>query len=165
MTTIIQADENDAALVSKIAKISFIESHGESAAKEDINRYVTEKYHEGILKQELCDPQNIYHIPVGYSKIIFNLPYVNSPVQNIAKLERLYLLKAFHDLKLGFELLHFNLDLSKRNEQRGIWLYVWKENVRAVDFYTKAGFHIIGSHDFKISDTHSNPNHQMLLSF
>lgn len=80
-------------------------------------------------------------------------------------MERLYLLKEFHDLKLGFELFQFNMALSNKNNQRGIWLYVWKQNSRAIDFYLKNGFLIIGSHNFKISATHSNPNHQMLLMF
>jgi diamine N-acetyltransferase len=80
-------------------------------------------------------------------------------------MERLYLLKQFYNLKLGAALLHFNIDLSKRNNQAGMWLFTWKENMRAVNFYQKNGFVIIGSHDFKISETHSNPNHLMLLRF
>jgi ribosomal protein S18 acetylase RimI-like enzyme len=46
-----------------------------------------------------------------------------------------------------------------------MWLYTWTGNERAVSFYLKAGFKIIGSHNFKISATHSNPNHRMLLEF
>jgi len=171
MTSIVKASEKDSALVSEIGRDTFLESHGHSASPEDVSNYVAEKYSEAVLRQELSDPKNIYYIiyhdkrPAGYSKIIFNLPYENSPVQNIAKLERIYLLKEFYDLKLGMELLQFNIELSKKNDQAGIWLYVWKENPRAVNFYIKAGFEIIGSHDFKISETHSNPNHQMLLRF
>jgi ribosomal protein S18 acetylase RimI-like enzyme len=171
MTTIARANINDASLLSTIAKNTFIESHGSSASPEDINIYITEKYTTAILTQELNNPKNIYYIiyhgekPAGYSKIIFNLPYANSPIQNIAKLERLYLLKEFYNLKSGLELFQFNIELEKQNNQVGMWLYVWKENARAVNFYIKAGFKIIGSHDFKISETHSNPNHQMLLIF
>ncbi|HMI77221.1 MAG TPA: GNAT family N-acetyltransferase [Ferruginibacter sp.] len=171
MTSIVKASEKDSALVSEIARDTFLESHGNSASPEDVSNYVVEKYSEAVLRQELRDPKNIYYIiyhdkkPAGYSKIIFGLPYENSPVQNIAKLERIYLLKAFYDQKLGLELLQFNIELSKKNDQAGIWLYVWKANPRAVNFYIKAGFKIIGSHDFKISETHSNPNHQMLLRF
>jgi ribosomal protein S18 acetylase RimI-like enzyme len=46
-----------------------------------------------------------------------------------------------------------------------MWLFVWKENQRAIHFYKKAGFHIIGSYDFRLTETHSNPNHQMLLKY
>lgn len=171
MTSIIKAGENDALLLSEIAKLSFLESHGNCAEAEDVNIYVTEKYSEDILKKELQDPANIYYIlylnnkAVGYSKIILNSPYPNSKLKNITKLERLYLLKEFYDLHLGSVILAFNIHLAKENGQTGMWLFVWKENERAVSFYTKHGFIITGSHDFKISENHSNPNHQMLLSF
>jgi diamine N-acetyltransferase len=171
MTSIVRAGEKDAPLLSEIAKLTFIESHGDSANAEDINFYMTEKYSDRIFEKELNDIKNIYHIlyyndhPAGYSNVIFDSPYPGSQVKNIAKLERLYLLKEFYDLKLGRELFQLNIDLSKRNHQTGMWLFVWKENDRAVNFYKKNGFMIIGSHDFKISETHSNPNHQMFLRF
>jgi ribosomal protein S18 acetylase RimI-like enzyme len=80
-------------------------------------------------------------------------------------LERLYLLKEFHNLKLGFKLLTFNIELTKKNNQAGIWLYVWKENHGAVSFYKKNGFIVIGSYDFNLTETYSNPNHQMFLKY
>jgi diamine N-acetyltransferase len=171
MTSITKATEKDAPLLSQIATTTFIESHGHSAKPEDINAYITKTYSIVALMQELNEPKNIYHIiyqnekPAGYAKIIFNLPHAGSPLQNITKLERLYVLQEFYNSKLGAALFQFNLELAKTNQQAGIWLYVWKENPRAINFYTKAGFTIIGSHDFKISATHTNPNHQMLLKF
>jgi diamine N-acetyltransferase len=171
MTSILRAAENDAALLSEIARKSLVESHGNSAPAGDIDTYLANHCNTTAFVQELNETRNLYHIinydniPAGYSKIIFNSPYAGSPLENITKLERLYLLKPFYGLKLGLELLHFNIGLCKQADQKAIWLYVWKENARAVDFYLKSGFQIIGSYDFPISETHSNPNHQMLLQF
>ena len=171
MTSIVKANEKDSELLSEIAKLTFIESHGHSAKPSDINVYVSEKCSTDFFKKELSDSKNIYHIlyqdgrGAGYSKIILDTPYPESHSNNISKLERIYLLKEFYNLKLGLQLIRFNIDFSKRNNQSGIWLFVWKENQRAVNFYKKNGFVIIGSYDFKISETHSNPNHQMLLKF
>ena len=171
MTSISRAGEKDFQLLSELAQLTFLESHGHSAPPADVAAYATEKYSPAVVKAELGDTKNIYFIiytdnrPAGYSKIIFDTPYPDSPIKNITKLERLYLLKEFYNLKLGAELFQFNIDLAKRNNQEGIWLFVWKENGRAVNFYKKTGFLIIGSYDFKISETHSNPNHQMLLRF
>ncbi len=66
-------------------------------------------------------------------------PYPDNKIKNIAKLERIYLLKEFYNLKLGLDLFNFNADLSKQNKQMGMWLFVWKENKRAVNFYKKMG--------------------------
>jgi ribosomal protein S18 acetylase RimI-like enzyme len=171
MTSIVKANENDSRLLSEIAKITFIESHGNSAKPEDINNYLAEKYSDDILKKELQDLKNFYYIlyykdeVAGYSKIIPNSPYSNSEAKDIAKLERLYLLKEFYNLNLGLELLELNINLAKEHKQLGIWLFVWEENHRAINFYKKNGFIIISRYYFKISERHSNPNHLMFLSF
>ena len=171
MTSIVKAKEEDFKLLADIGRISFIESHGNSASAVDINMYVSEKYNYDVFKEELNDQKNIYHIiyqnnrPAGYSKIIFNVPHTNIQMENVTKLERLYLLKEFYGLKSGYELFNFNVELSKQNKQEGMWLFVWKENRQAVRFYEKIGFKVIGSYDFKLTETHSNPNHQMVLVY
>ena len=99
MTSIVKANKNDSRLLSEIAKLTFIESHGSSDKSEDINLYISEKYSDGIFKKELSDKKNTYHIiyhnnhVAGYSNIILNSPYTNSEIEHIAKLDRLYLLK------------------------------------------------------------------------
>ena len=171
MISITRATKKDCKLLSELAKHTLLESHANSPAAKGLNDYVRKNYSEDVLKKELNDKKNIYHIifykdrSAGYSKIIFNKPYSQSVVKNITKLERLYLLEEFYDLKLGSKLFTFNVELSKKNKQSGMWLYTWKENKRAIKFYTNKGFTIIGSHDFKISETLFNPNHQMLLNF
>lgn len=168
---IAKAKPDDIEIIAEIGKRSFIESHAHSASQEDIDIYVNSKYTPGMIKEELSNVKNIYHIifynsqPAGYSKIILNENHSDISLKNVTKLERLYLLKEFYDKKLGYELFKFNIELSKKNKQTGMWLYVWKENYKAVSFYQKAGFRIIGSYDFKLSSTHSNPNHQMLLVY
>ena len=171
MTSIVRANEQHAALLADLGRTSFVESHGHSASMATINRYVDEKYNTEVLKAELADPENIYHIiyhgqePAGFSKIIFDATHPNIPGKNVTKLERIYLLKAFLGLHLGLQLFKFNLELSQQNNQTGMWLFVWKENRRALQFYEKAGFKVVGNYDFKLTETHSNPNYQMLLTY
>ena len=171
MTTITRATVKDAALLVDIGRASFIDSHGMSAPKKDIDAYLEEKFNEVTFSEELLDAANHFYIlyyndiPVGYSKMIFNFSHQNVPFQNASKLERLYLLKEYHHLKLGLELMNFNIKKSIEQSQAGIWLFVWIGNTQAFNFYSKLGFEIVGSYDFKISETHYNPNHQMLLTY
>lgn len=60
--SIAKAKEKDYQLLADIGKISFLESHGNSAPTADINKYVSEKYSNDAFKAELSDPKNIYHI-------------------------------------------------------------------------------------------------------
>ena len=171
MTSIRRATENDSLILSEISAKTLLESHGRSAPKEDMDQYIRLKYNEETIKAELRDPGNIYHLLyfneelVGFSKIILNTPYKEGVDKNMAKLDRIFLLAKVYDLKLGVELLTFNINLMKQHHQTGAWLYTWTENERAIRFYKRNGFVIVGSHDFKISETHTNPNHQMFLNF
>jgi ribosomal protein S18 acetylase RimI-like enzyme len=172
MDTIIRkANPSDAELLSNLGRQTFIESHGHSAAKEDIDTYINTAYNLEACQQELTDTNNVYYFiyynnqPAGFSKIILNCPAPFIETTNITKLERIYVLKEFYNLKLGLALLNYNIELSKSNQQAGMWLYTWIENERAVSFYKKAGFVIIGSYDFRISARHTNPNHRMYLEY
>lgn len=171
MIEIYKAELKHANILAEVGKNTFLESHGHSASKEDIDSYVNKNFNNSSFKKELQNPDNIYHIisvnnkVAGYSKIVLNIENVNVAAQNITKLERLYLLKEFHGLNLGSKLFDFNVSLSKKKHQKGLWLAVWVENFRAISFYTKTGFKIVGTYDFKISEKHANPNHIMYLNY
>lgn len=171
MTTIIRATAEHAALLSGLAVQTFWESHGHSAPPADIDSYAARKYTEEALAAELADPRSIYHLiyegseAAGFSKIILDEPCAASASPHLTKLERLYLLRAYYQAGLGKVLFTFLVDLSRQHGQQGMWLYVWQKNARALAFYTRQGFQIVGHHDFPISATHSNPNYQMLLVY
>lgn len=171
MTSIRRATEYDSLCLSELSKQTLIESHGRSAPEKDMNQYILEKYNEETIKTELRDPANIYHLLyynkalVGFSKIILDLPYKEGVDKHMTKMDRIFLLKKVYDLKLGVELLTYNLNFMKHHHQTGVWLFTWTENERAIKFYNRNGFVIVGSHDFRISENHRNPNHQMFLNF
>lgn len=171
MVEIFKGELKHSKTLTKIAKQSFLEAHGHSASKEDIENYVSKNFNQTIFKNELLNPYFIYHLIsykneiVGYSKIVLNMENSNIQYKNVTKLERLYLLKDYYSLKLGAKLFDYNVNLSAKNNQKGIWLAVWVENYRAINFYTKSGFKIVGKYDFQISETHTNPNHIMYLQY
>jgi ribosomal protein S18 acetylase RimI-like enzyme len=169
--SITRAKKEDAGLLSELAKKTLLESHAESPAAAGLNKYVNENYSEEVLREELRDEKNIYQVisfnnqAAGYSKLLLNIPFPGNGSPNMAKLERIYLLEEFYDLKLGMRLLQYNIDLSRENQQEGMWLFTWIDNLRAIRFYEKNGFVIRGRHDFRITETLSNPNYLMVLEF
>lgn len=169
MISINKATAKDVSLIVNIGKIAVEESHRGSCPAEYMLEFVEAHYNEAAIKNELTDPKNIYFVisyngkPAGFSKIIFDFEHPNISQKNVTKLDRIYLLKEYFGLKLGFELLKFNIELCKKHKQSGIWLFTWIGNKRAINFYERTGFEIIGNHNFKITETHSNPNYQMYL--
>ncbi len=171
MVKIIKATPSDFELLMSIGRTTFIEAHEMSGSKEDLDTYLNSVYNTDSFKKELENVNNIFYliyynnIPVGFSKIILNFTNAAIIEQSITKLDRIYILKEYHDKKLGVDLFNFNLQLSQLNQQKGMWLYVWVENQRAINFYNKVGFTIAGSYNFKLSETRSNPNHIMYLNY
>ncbi len=171
MTSIVRANKEDYVLLTEIGVPSFLTAHAHSATKEIVDVYISEKYSLEAFKKELEDPRNIYHIiyykgkAAGYSKIILNAAHEDIDKPNVTKLERLYLLKEYFGMHLAQELMTFNINFVQQSWQEGMWLHVWIENARAVAFYKKSGFKVIGAYDFKISGDHYNPNHHMYLEF
>jgi diamine N-acetyltransferase len=171
MIKIEKADLAHLSLLADLAKTTLIESHAEGAPEDAIAGLIDRAFSDEALKTELLDPANIYHLlyhegrAVGYSKIRYSAPHPLISIDPVTKLDKLFLLKAAYGLNLGKILFDFNVALSKRRRENGMWLFVWKENYRAVNFYQKNHFEIIGSHDYAYNDTYSRPNHLMLLKF
>lgn len=171
MITIQRATINDATLLATIGSKSFIESHGHSGPPAELEIYKRENYTKDVFENELAAEKNIYHlifkneIAAGYSKIILDCPRPEITPEHVTKLERLYLLREFYGEDMGSALFRYNLELSRAAKQSGMWSFVWKENHRATGFYKKQGFQVIGSHDFRISANHSNPNYLMYLQY
>jgi len=165
------ATKHDHEVIANIGRVAVELSHRASCSVEDMNHFLSAHYNYDAIKAELADPKNCYSIiyyddrPAGFCKIIMNMEHPNIPGHNATKLDRIYLLEEFYGLKLGYELLQFNIELSRKNNQSGMWLFTWTGNERAVNFYKKAGFTVIGSHKFKVSETHYNPHHQMYLRY
>ncbi len=170
MIQITTPSPTDLPLLSILASKALWESHGHSASYENMAQYIGSKLSEAALLTELLDKRNSFYWmhyegrPAGYSKIILDCPNESIAAQNVTKMERLYFLEEFHGLGLAQQLFDFNLNVAKQAHQAGLWLYVWKENHRAIGFYQKMGFEIVGEGLFKISDTHYNPNHVMWLA-
>ncbi|WP_159023653.1 GNAT family N-acetyltransferase [Formosa sp. L2A11] len=171
MVEIIKANATHCELIVEIGKQTFFESHGHSASKDAIDHYISKTYNKETILKEFDNDKVHYHliysdgIIAGFSKIELNISNKNIVDLNITKLDRIYLLETFHGKQLGSKLFHFNIELSKKQKQNGIWLAVWTENQKAINFYQKMGFKIAGAFDFKISETHTNPNHIMYLEY
>jgi ribosomal protein S18 acetylase RimI-like enzyme len=162
---------SDAPLLATLGGTTLIESHGHSAPPEVMQQDVDKSFSEECCKAELMDKGNIFHAvfynnkPAGYSKIVFKSPHPAVPLNPVTKMERLYLLKEFYELRLGQQLMQNAVELSTAQAELGMWLNVWKGNERAIVFYQKQGFEIVGESEFVLTETHANPNWVMLLKY
>ena len=69
------------------------------------------------------------------------------------ELQRFYLDTTSHGLGISNQLMAYTLDYARQKGYKLIWLGVADDNRRAIRFYEKMGFRIMGSHDFLLGNT------------
>jgi ribosomal protein S18 acetylase RimI-like enzyme len=167
MLTIIDPPDEMMPALAKVAAQSFLESHGHSASAKEIEEYVAEKFSLQQLMKEKIESGAVFRVALwngelaAYSKIVLNRAMKNSVAENICKMDRLYVLEKFLKHRIGHSLMDDSLRIAREHAQKGMWLYVWIDNKRAVRFYEREGFKKAGEEGFRISATHSNPNYIM----
>ena len=166
-----KANITDVPILEKVIIESFLVPHGHAAPKEFIDDYIARNFNAKKIEKEILDLSNQFYVIeyknqiAGFSKVMFNFKNENISDVNVTKMERIYLLKEYYGLGLGQKLFDFNVQLAKQNHQKGMWLHVWTENKRAINFYQKMGMKSVGNYDFPVSKEHTNPNHVMYLEF
>ena len=168
---ILEASLQHAELLSELGAETFYKSHKDSAPAHELTTYMKRTYSLETIKQELSNPVNIYHIikhddtVAGFSRIGLTMKHPAIELEDVSKMDQIYLLDSFHGLKLGAKLLSYNIDLSKSQGQNGMWLVVWTKNTTAISFYKKFGFRIVVEDQFNLTETHINPCYVMLLEY
>lgn len=68
------------------------------------------------------------------------------------QIQRLYIRKSYQNLKLGSQMMDIILNFILQQTQSSIaWLTVYSKNPRAVQFYQRYGFNVVGEYIFQMS--------------
>lgn len=89
---------------------------------------------------------------IGYLKI--NTGDAQTEIQDsqTLEIERIYVLKEFHGKKVGQLLYEKAIQIATGLKVNYIWLGVWEQNLRALQFYKKNGFLAFDKHMFKLGN-------------
>jgi len=155
-TLIRRATAHDVDRLAAMACRTFEDAFGPQNDPDDMARYLETAFTPEKIADELKDPAALFLLVVkndvfqGYAKLFagpapecVNLP---KPLQ----LVRLYVNQESIGKALGAALMQICLDTAIRAGYGAIWLSVWEQNRRAIDFYLKWRFHKIGTYDFVI---------------
>ena len=137
-----------------IGRQTFAETFEESNSAENMTKYLEEAYAHEKLSSELNDPNSLFYLAsfqdeiIGYLKLNFGAAQTEIKDNNALEIERIYVAKAFHGQKFGQLLYNKAIEVAKEKMVDYIWLGVWEENHRAIQFYTKNGFKAFDKHVF-----------------
>ena len=151
------ANNADAECIALLGRITFTETFGHLFRDQhDLLEYYNRTFSVEKIRKGLSNPNNVFWValvddlPVGYAKLKLKakLEFIES--ENVCQLQKIYVLRDFLSMKIGFELQNRMLGKAREKGFDEIWLSVLQSNDRAVNFYKKNGFQKIGNHRYQI---------------
>lgn len=153
------AGEADVRLISVLSAVTFYEAYFEQDSPADMANYVTDAFHYDKVAAEFSDPNAAYFImlrrgsAVGYAKLIRNSTIEGVTGEKPVELRRIYLVERVWGSGLGERLLNHCIKVAQTEGCDSIWLDVWEENERGLNFYRKQGFTRVGTREFPYGQT------------
>lgn len=144
----------DADDLSSFAAKAFRDTYGSENEPERMQRYVAESFATSRVASELSDTKSHFFLArnernriVGYAKLLESEPEPCVGGEAI-EIERIYVDSGAKGRGIGGKLMQRCIDEARAAGFPILWLGVWIRNERAVAFYKKWGFEIVGTHVF-----------------
>ena len=149
---------NDIDQLQQIGRQTFFETFSESNTTENMKSYLENDFSADKIKSELNDENAEFYFAkidkkiIGYLKLNFGQSQTELKDDKALEIERIYVLKEFHGKKVGQILYDKAIEIAKLKKADYVWLGVWEENPRAINFYKKNGFVEFDKHIFKLGE-------------
>lgn len=153
-----RATINDASCIALLGRITFTEAFNHLFEdKNDLYEYCIRTFLVDKIKAGLKKENNAFWIvfvnelPVGYAKLKLKSETEFVSSENSGQLQKIYVLQDFHGLGIGNQLRDKMLETAQEIKLENLWLTTLKKNnEKAVNFYLKTGFTIVGTTNFQI---------------
>lgn len=155
---IVSVTLHDIDQLQQIGRQTFYETFSAANTEENMNKYLEEGFSLEKLTAELNDKNSEFYFAklndhvVGYLKLNFGPSQTELKDDKALEIERIYVLKEFHGKNVGQLLYKQAMQIARQKNAYYVWLGVWEENPRAINFYKKNGFVAFDKHVFKLGD-------------
>lgn len=166
----VKAGPDDAALLSELSCITFIEAYSDQVPMEEMQPYLAEALNERAIAKELAEPEVHYYFVYAHSNlasrpalagfIMLRRRYSSDLLDGAPAtyINRFYLRAQYWGSGLARQMMDFCEAFAEDAGVQWLWLQVWEQNNRAISFYQKCGFEIFGIADFHMGDVvHRDP--------
>jgi len=144
--------------LQQIGRQTFHETFSAGNTEENMSKYLDEGFSSEKLAAELNDKNTEFYFAVlnqkviGYLKLNFGQSQTELQDDKALEIERIYVLRDYHGKSVGQLLYGKAIEVARQKNSDYVWLGVWEENLRAINFYKKNGFIEFDKHIFKLGD-------------
>lgn len=151
-----RAGPADAETLSRLGAETFTITFGHLYPAEDLEAFLSQTHALPMVAKELADPAmaswlaEAEGVAVGYATVgPCKLPHPEvTPA--CGELMRLYVLPAWQGEGVAATLFAEALAWLRAHCAGKLWIGVWSENARALRFYERAGFEVVGGYQFEV---------------
>lgn len=163
----------------RISRQTFYDTFSAVNSEENMKKYLEESLSDEKLLSELNNDNSAFYFAVqildedlskakrtevdihsaergeqiiGYLKLNFGNAQTELKNDKAIEIERIYVLKEFQGKKIGQLLYNKAIEIAQERNADFVWLGVWEENHKAINFYKKNGFIEFDQHKFMLGD-------------
>jgi ribosomal protein S18 acetylase RimI-like enzyme len=156
-----QAGFGDDHRLALLGAATFLESYAGVLPGDDIIAHCAAKHSAAVYEDWLIGGEARIWLaeveqgraPVGY--LVMTPPDVPLPGagQSDAEIRRIYVLHRFHKEKVGWTLMKTAISAARRTGKTRMLVGVYGKNDRAIAFYERVGFSVVGERKFQVGAT------------
>jgi ribosomal protein S18 acetylase RimI-like enzyme len=141
-----------------ISRQTFAETFSGSNSKENMDKYLKENLSIEKLSEELNNENSHFFFikdgerNIGYLKLNMGPSQTELKDERALEIERIYVIQEYQGKKVGQQLYDKAIQVAKEKKAQYVWLGVWEENHKAIEFYNKNGFEVFDQHVFILGD-------------
>ncbi len=153
-----KASSEELETIQNLGIQTFSETFAAVNSEEAMKKYIEESFNTEKIRSELNSADSHFYIaweednPVGYLKVNTGKAQTELQEETGLEIERIYVKKSYHGKKVGQLLYDQALETAQNLNKSYLWLGVWEENLRALNFYRKNGFVEFDKHIFRLGD-------------
>jgi diamine N-acetyltransferase len=149
---------DDAGLLADLGARTFYDTFAADNNETDMSAYVTRAFSPDVQAAELADPATDFLIavacgkPVGYARLGTGVAPACVSGEVPVEIVRFYSDTPWIGRGVGSALMQTCLRHADSLGCDVVWLDVWERNTRAISFYERWGFVVVGEQDFVLGD-------------
>ncbi|HEU4565176.1 MAG TPA: GNAT family N-acetyltransferase [Gemmatimonadaceae bacterium] len=151
----------DASVLAATGARLFVQAYGPTHPEPTLSRYLAEKFDAERLRAELEHPAVRFLLvedaagePIGYAHLRETVgpPPAGVPGVKSAEIVRFYVDAAWHGRGIAQALMTACEAEARRRGADALWLQAWQQAGRALAFYHRAGFRVVGTATFHFGE-------------
>lgn len=142
--------------LAEIGRKTFEQTFAHSNDPQDFAAYLAQAFAHQQLASELANPEARFWFAkvdgavAGYLKVNWGSAQTEPVAGKTLEIERIYVDADLQGTGVGKALFQHALTQARTMGAEAVWLGVWEENPKAIEFYSRQGFTAFGEHHFTV---------------